>query len=197
MKARFSPRSRLWLVATALLAVLIVVDYVRLWPRVNNKDFRVFVEAGEALGRGKDIFADIEPFKALLESGKFDMKDPDVRWPYAYPPLGAILALPLLWFSRGDEDLLMAAGSFMTPHLFPYHFYLLMPALGRMKTGWMLLTWLLSWSPLLANWLGNIGWHAGNLFALVLWLGIYFSMPKEKRITLRRRAPAQAQPDPA
>ena len=26
--------------------------------------------------------------------------------------------------------MLMAAGSLMTPHLFPYHFYVLMPALG-------------------------------------------------------------------
>ncbi|GAP12600.1 hypothetical protein LARV_00336 [Longilinea arvoryzae] len=97
-------------------------------------------------------------------------------------PWGAIVALPLLWFSRGDEDLLMAAGSFITPHLFPYHFYLLMPALGRMKPGWMILTWLLSWTPLLANWLGNIGWHAGNVFALVLWMGVYFSKPRQKKI---------------
>jgi hypothetical protein len=97
-------------------------------------------------------------------------------------PWGALIALPLLWFSRGDEDLLMAAGSFVTPHLFPYHFILLMPALGRMKPGWMLASWLLSWSPLLANWLGDIGWHAGNVFAAVLWMGIYFSRPRKSPV---------------
>jgi len=90
-------------------------------------------------------------------------------------PWGILLAVPLLWFSRKDEDLLMLAGSFATPHLFPYHFILVMPALGRMKTGWMLATWILSFSPLLANWLGDTAWHFGNLFAFVMWLGIYTS----------------------
>jgi hypothetical protein len=90
-------------------------------------------------------------------------------------PWGIIIALPLMWFSRGDEDLLMAAGSFATPHLFPYHFILLMPALGRMKLPWMILTWIISWTPLSANWIGPIGWHMGNVLGLCLWLGIYFS----------------------
>ena len=90
-------------------------------------------------------------------------------------PWGLLIALPLLWFSRKDEDLLMAAGSFATPHLFPYHFILLMPALGRMKRLWMVPCWLLSWSPLLANWWGPNAWHMGNLFALCMWCGIYFS----------------------
>lgn len=100
-------------------------------------------------------------------------------------PWGILLAVPLLWFSRKDQDLLMLAGSFATPHLFPYHFLIIMPALGRMKKGWMIAAWALSWSPLLAHSLGNIGWHFGNLFALVMWLGIYlskkpvpFSLPK-------------------
>ena len=56
-------------------------------------------------------------------------------------PWGALLALPLLWLSRGDEDMLMAAGSLMTPHLFPYHFYILMPSLGRMRARWAILSW--------------------------------------------------------
>ena len=90
-------------------------------------------------------------------------------------PWGAIIAIPLLWFSRGDEDLLMAAGSFVTPHLFPYHFILLVPALGRMKPAWMVLTWLISWTPLISNWVGPIGWHMGNVLGACLWLGIYFS----------------------
>jgi hypothetical protein len=87
-------------------------------------------------------------------------------------PWGVLIAAPLMWFSRGDEDLLMAAGSFATPHLFPYHFILLMPSLARMSPPWMLGTWLLSWTPLLANWLGPEAWHFGNLIGLSFWLGI-------------------------
>lgn len=98
-------------------------------------------------------------------------------------PYGILLAIPLLWWSRKDEDLLMLAGSFATPHLFPYHFLLIMPALGKMKTGWMLAAWALSWTPLLANWLGPTAWHFGNLFALVSWMGIYFSNQQQPSLS--------------
>lgn len=96
-------------------------------------------------------------------------------------PWGLLLALPLMWFSRGDEDLLMAAGSLGTPHLFPYHFIVLMPALARMKLPWMIATWLVSWTPLLANWIGPAGWHFGNLLSLLFWLGIQRSRAKSPR----------------
>ena len=108
----------------------------------------------------------------------------NAAWREAWPqditlyPWGALLALPLLWWSRGDEDMLMAAGSLMTPHLFPYHFYVLMPALGRMTAFWALLSWGLSFSPLLANYWGPAAWHFGNLTSLTMWVGLY----------LRRRA---------
>ena len=88
-------------------------------------------------------------------------------------PWGLIIALPLMWFSRGDEDLLMAAGSLATPHLFPYHFIVLMPALARMRWYWMVITWLVSFTPLLSNWLGSWAWHFGNLLSICFWLGIY------------------------
>ncbi|MEI8132809.1 MAG: hypothetical protein WCG34_10270 [Leptolinea sp.] len=76
-------------------------------------------------------------------------------------PWGLLIGVPLMWFSRGDQDLLMAAGSLITPHLFPYHFIILMPSLARMRWYWMLLTWIISWTPLLANWLGPLAWHFG------------------------------------
>jgi hypothetical protein len=95
-------------------------------------------------------------------------------------PWGILLGLPLLWFSRGDQDLLMAAGSLMTPHLFPYHFIILMPSLGRMRWYWMLITWAISWTPLLANWLGPTAWHFGNLMSLCFWFGIYLNKKKTK-----------------
>lgn len=90
-------------------------------------------------------------------------------------PWGLLVGLPLLWFSRGDQDLLMAAGSLATPHLFPYHFILLTPSLARMRWYWMLITWAVSWTPFLANWLGNWAWHFGNLMSICFWLGIYLN----------------------
>ena len=99
-------------------------------------------------------------------------------------PWGIIPALPLMWLSRGDEDLLMAAGSLATPHLFPYHFIILMPALARMNRWWMALTWLVSWTPIfLAHAYGPLGWHAANLLSIIIWLGILLNEPK-----LRQRA---------
>ena len=97
-------------------------------------------------------------------------------------PWGLLIAIPLMWFSRKDEDLLMAAGTFATPHLFPYHFIMLMPSLARMKWPWMLSTWIISWTPLLANWLGPIGWHFGNLMSVFFWLGIYFSRKSSQAV---------------
>lgn len=90
-------------------------------------------------------------------------------------PWGILLAIPLMFFSRGDEDLLMAAGSLATPHLFPYHFIVLMPSLARMRPRWMLFTWLITWMPLTANWFGPWAWHFGNLASVAFWLGIYLN----------------------
>jgi hypothetical protein len=98
-------------------------------------------------------------------------------------PWGAIIALPLLWLGRGDEDMLMAAGSFITPHVFPYHFALIMPAIARMSKFWAILTWLVSFSPLLANYLGPAAWHFGNLIGLVIWLGLYMKRRKQSLTT--------------
>ncbi len=103
-------------------------------------------------------------------------------------PWGILIALPLMWLGRGDEDMLMAAGSFATPHLFPYHFVLVMPAIVRMSLPWAILCWAIGFTPLLANWYGPLAWHLGNVFGLCLWLGLYFS----KRQTLRKAALARA-----
>jgi hypothetical protein len=95
-------------------------------------------------------------------------------------PWSVLLALPLLWFSRGDEDLLMAAGTLATPHLFPYHFILLAPALARMRPAWMILTWVIGMAVLpAANTYGDWAWHIANLMSLSFWAGIYFSRPKD------------------
>ena len=104
----------------------------------------------------------------------------DANWRAGWPqdislfPWGLLVALPLMWLSRGDEDMLMAAGSFGTPHLFPYHFVVLMPALARMDKFWAILSWVFAWTPLLANYFGPMAWHFGNLTSVSLWLGLYF-----------------------
>lgn len=96
-------------------------------------------------------------------------------------PWGLLVAVPLMWFSRGDEDLLMAAGSLGTPHLFPYHFIVLMPSLARMQWSWRIITWFVSWMPLLANWFGEWAWHFGNLMSVCFWFGIYLSKSSDKK----------------
>ena len=108
-----------------------------------------------------------------------------IDWPQDISlfPWGIVIALPLMWLGRGDEDMLMAAGSFVTPHLFPYHFILLMPAIVRMSLPWAILCWAMSFTPFLANWLGPLAWHFGNLFGLCLWLGLYIAKRKKLRQT--------------
>lgn len=112
----------------------------------------------------------------LLDFG-FAGADWRANWPQDITlfPWGILITMPLLWLSRGDADLLMAAGSFGTPHLFPYHFVVLMPALARIKWFWALLSWMLSFTPLLANWYGPTAWHFGNLFGVSVWLGVYLN----------------------
>ena len=90
-------------------------------------------------------------------------------------PWSIPFVLPLLWLSRGDEDMLMVAGSLVTPLLVPYHFLVVMPSLARLPKPLQLLCWALSWMPLSANWFGPIGWRFGNIFSIVLWLCLWQS----------------------
>lgn len=83
--------------------------------------------------------------------------------------VGMVVALPLMWFSRGDMDMLMISGAFMTPHLIPYNMLPFTSAIARLKPLPALIACLLSWLPLSANWLGNRGWWLGWLFVVWLW----------------------------
>jgi hypothetical protein len=89
-------------------------------------------------------------------------------WPWSIP-----LALGLLWLSRGDMDMLMLAGTFVTPHLIPYNYVVVLPAIARVKQ-WLAFTLVaVSWLPLTANWVGDWGWYQGHLFAVILWVALY------------------------
>lgn len=90
-------------------------------------------------------------------------------WPWSLP-----LALVMVWFSRGDMDMLMLAGTFMLPYLHPYHYFIVVPALARIRPELAVLLVAVTWLPLLANWLGPGAWYLGHLFPIVLWLALYF-----------------------
>ncbi len=83
---------------------------------------------------------------------------------------GAVVALPMLWYSRGDMDMLMLAGAFMTPHLLPYNLLPVVPAVARLRPRAAALAGLFSWLPFSANWLGPGGWWLGWVFIGFVWL---------------------------
>jgi len=101
-------------------------------------------------------------------------------------PWSLIIALPMLWLSRGDADRLMAAGSLAVPTIHPYQYIVLMPALARLSPPWRILCWLCSFLPLTANYLGPQFWLTGNIFPLILW----FSLWRQRRLHMRRSAEA-------
>ena len=82
---------------------------------------------------------------------------------------GFFISLPLFWFSRGDMDMLMISGAFMTPHLIPYNMLPFTPAVARLKPLPAIVACILSWLPFSANWIGPIGWWLGWLFVTWLW----------------------------
>jgi hypothetical protein len=62
-------------------------------------------------------------------------------------PWSLVWAIPMLWLGRHDQDMLMAAGSFVSPSIHPYHFAVLMPSLARLPIGLRILCWLFSFWP--------------------------------------------------
>jgi hypothetical protein len=67
-------------------------------------------------------------------------------WPWSLP-----VVIVLMWLSRGDEDMLMLAGTFALPYLHSYHYFVVLPALARVSQGVAVLAVMISWLPLLAN----------------------------------------------
>jgi hypothetical protein len=116
----------------------------------------------------------------MLTIGNFTvLQEPhDINlWPWSLP-----LVLILLWLSRGDEDMLMLAGTFALPYLHSYHYFVVLPAMARVKQWVAVLLVVISWLPLLANWLGPWCWYLGHLFPLILWLNLYLKQRALRRV---------------
>lgn len=85
---------------------------------------------------------------------------------------GLPLFLATIWFSRGDMDMLMASGVFITPHLVQYNLLPLVPAIARLRPRSAFIASALSWLSFSANWLGPAGWWLGWFFVLWLWVNL-------------------------
>jgi hypothetical protein len=84
---------------------------------------------------------------------------------------GMPLFVATVWFSRGDMDMLMLSGAFVTPHLIPYNLLPLAPAIARLRPQYAVLLALVSWLPLVcANFLGDWGWYTGWIFPALMWV---------------------------
>jgi len=83
---------------------------------------------------------------------------------------GIPIALIAFWLSRGDMDMLMLSGCLVLPHLIPYNLLPVSPAIARIRPFPAIVAVILSWTPLLANSIGPIGWWFGWLYILWLWI---------------------------
>lgn len=82
---------------------------------------------------------------------------------------GLPLFLITAWFSRGDMDMLMASGTFLTPHLIFYNLLPLTPAVARLGPRAAAVALVLSYLPLLSNWVDPMGWWLGWGFTTWIW----------------------------
>jgi hypothetical protein len=85
---------------------------------------------------------------------------------------GLPLFLVTVWFSRGDMDMLMASGAFISPYLILYNLLPLTPAVARLQPRAAILALVLSYLTLSANWLGPKGWWLGWFFVAWLWINL-------------------------
>jgi hypothetical protein len=94
---------------------------------------------------------------------------------------GLPLFLVTVWFSRGDMDMLMLSGAFVTPHLIPYNLLPVVPAVARLRPLKALIALVLSWLPVVcANLFGAWGWYLGWLLPLWLWANLVLIRFKNK-----------------
>jgi hypothetical protein len=85
---------------------------------------------------------------------------------------GLPIFLLTVWFSRGDMDMLMASGAFISPHIIFYNLLPLTPAVARLKPRAALIALFLSYLTLSSNWLGPAGWWLGWGFVPWIWINL-------------------------
>jgi hypothetical protein len=86
----------------------------------------------------------IWPVSLLSQTLGYRVPHPtSMGWSTLHPVIG-VMGLVLLLFTTRDPLRLMAAGSFVSPFLMPYHYYILLPALGRTRGYRQLALWLAS-----------------------------------------------------
>lgn len=91
--------------------------------------------------------------------------------------------LATAWLSRGDMDMLMASGAFISPYMMFYNMVPLTPAVARLRPGAAFIALLLSFLPLSANWLGPAGWWLGWFFVVWIWLNLAVKRYPEWRVS--------------
>jgi hypothetical protein len=93
-----------------------------------------------------------------------------MSWPRVSPAL-LIVGLPMFLLTDRDEMRLMAAGGLITPFMMAYHYYLLLPALGR-TSGWrQVLIWVSTVFLYLASSFENVPVKAlAQIFPVLVWL---------------------------
>jgi hypothetical protein len=92
-------------------------------------------------------------------------------------PIGVLGLFLMLFTNRKDPMQLMAAGSFLMPHIFPYHFVMLLPTLGRFTGAKQITLWLTSWTLALPFALWQQGAWLGYVFPLIVWYFIWQEAP--------------------
>ncbi|GIW61071.1 MAG: hypothetical protein KatS3mg087_2137 [Patescibacteria group bacterium] len=77
-----------------------------------------------------------------------------------------------IWFSRGDKDMLMASGAFISPHVIFYNLLPITPAIARLRSRAAAIALLLSFLTLSSNWFGPLGWWLGWGFVPWVWINL-------------------------
>lgn len=103
-------------------------------------------------------------------------------------PIGVVGLVLMLFTNRKDPWHMMAAGAFLMPYVFPYHFILLLPVLGQWRGLRQWLAWLAAWSLFVSFIFGySLAW-VGYCFPLAVWLFIYSeTAPSETWLAELRR----------
>lgn len=84
-------------------------------------------------------------------------------------PLIIPIALMMLLFTNRDKYRLMAAGVLLSPFIMPYHFYLLLPAIGRVKGYRQIGLWIASLLSVPSFTMDGLFPMIGYLHPILLW----------------------------